>query len=139
MKRYSRTWWFVIFLSSVVIGGMTFLLLRYLTNWDSLQLILGVTVLAFLGDLLMAVSMEAAAPTKIDVGPGEKAFYNDALLETAVVISGFESSPHGRVSVRGETWRAVRASDDSGVLVVGTRVYVNGRNDLTLVVSAKAS
>jgi membrane protein implicated in regulation of membrane protease activity len=94
---------------------------------------------AFLGDLAVALSMEAVAPTKVDIGPGEKTFVRDMPPERATVISGFDTSEHGQVSIRGESWQAVRALDDTGILSKGTAVHVVERRGLTLVVSAKAS
>ena len=75
------------------------------------------------------------ARSKIDIGPGEKGLVGDRPSETTTVISGFDTSDRGQVSIRGETWQTVRAPDDSGSLPKGTAVQVVERKGLTLVVS----
>ena len=72
IKRYSKTWWATIFLTSLVIGIAAFLLLGNLTDWQTLKLMIAVGLLVFAGDLIMAFTMEAVAPTKVHIGPGEK-------------------------------------------------------------------
>lgn len=123
----------------MVIGISAFLLLGNLTDWQTLKLVVAASVLTFLGDVVMAISMEAVAPTKVDIGPGEKNLVTDMPSESATVISGFDTSPQGQVLVRGEIWRAIRATEDSGILSKGTSARVVDRKGLTLIISAKAS
>jgi membrane protein implicated in regulation of membrane protease activity len=82
--------------------------------------------------------MEAIAPTKVSIGPGEKHLDSDPASETATIMSGFDSISYGQVSVRGETWRAIRAPDDTGNLTTGMSVNVVDRDGLTLVVSTRS-
>lgn len=125
--------------TSVLVGGTTFLLARRFTDFDVLSLVGVAAVSAFVADLAIAVAMEAIAPTRVAIGPGEKALNSELPSERATIITGFDSSPHGQVSVRGETWRAVRAPGDTGVLSTGMVVRVVDRNGLTLVVSARSA
>lgn len=78
------------------------------------------------GDLLTALIMERAAPTKLTVGPGE------GLTTHAEVLEGFADCHSGLVIVRGERWRATCASTTN--LTVGERVQVVDRHGLTLIV-----
>ncbi len=139
MKRFSRIWWIAILFSSVIGGVTIFLLFAVLTDWSTPKIILVVSILTLIGDLIVALSMEAVAPTKVNIGPGERNTNTDLPSEFATVISGFKNSPQGQVSVRGETWRAIRAPEDSGSLSEGSPVQVVDRNGLTLVISTKAS
>ncbi len=120
-----------------VAGGLAFLLLKLLLSWDDPRLLVALMAIALLCELLVAIDMEATAPSKIDIGPGEKGLASDTPSETATVVAGFDSSDRGEVSIRGETWQAVRASGDSGLLLIGTAVLVVERKGLTLVVSAE--
>ena len=135
MKRYSFTWWLVILPTSVTVGGTTILFTSNLTDWSVMTLVAVAVVLTFLTDLAIAASMEAIAPTKVSIGPGEKHLDSDLASEKATVMSGFDGTPHGQVSVRGETWRAIRAPDDTGTLTTEMSVDVVDRDGLTLVVS----
>ena len=136
MKRYSRLWWMSLLLSSVVTGSVAFLVLLNLTDWSIPKLVVASGILMLIGDLTLALTMEKVAPTKIAVGPGERYLHTDRSSDKAIVLSGFGGSPTGQVSVRGETWQAVRAPGDEGNLSEGTIVHVVERISLTLVVSA---
>jgi membrane protein implicated in regulation of membrane protease activity len=138
MKRYSLTWWLVILPTSVTVGGTTILLTSSLTDWDVTTRVAVAVFLTFLADLAIAASMEAIAPTKVSIGPGEKHLDSDLTSEKAIIMSGFDSTSHGQVSVRGETWRAIRAPDDTGALTTGMSVNVVDRNGLTLVVTTRS-
>jgi len=139
MKRFSRIWWIAILFSSVIGGVTVFLLFAVLTDWPTPKIILVVAILTFIGDLIVALSMEAVAPTKVNIGLGERSTNTDLPSELATVISGFKNSPQGQVSVRGETWSAIRAPEDSGSLSEGSAVQVVDRNGLTLVISTKVN
>jgi membrane-bound ClpP family serine protease len=136
MKRYSPMWWMVVLPTSVVVGGTAFLLAGYLTDWGVPGRIAAALVLTVAADLAIAASIQVFAPTKVNIGPGERALNSELPSETARVIAGFEASSHGRVSIRGETWRATRAPGDVVPLTTGMHVNVVERDGLTLVVSA---
>ena len=138
MKRYSLLWWLVFLPTSVVVGGTTFLLAGLLTDWVFLERIAAALILTFAADLAIAVSIQAVAPTKVSIGPGERTLNSELPSETATVICGFDSSSRGRVSVRGETWQAMRAPGDVVRLTAGMNVNVVARDGLTLVVSANS-
>ena len=137
MKRYSIAWWLVILPTSVTVGGTTILLTSNFTDWGIMPLIAVAAVSTVIADLAIAASMEAIAPTKVSIGPGEKHLVSDLASEKATIMSGFDSISHGQVSVRGEMWRAIRAPDDTGTLTVGMSVNVVDRDGLTLVVSTR--
>lgn len=132
-------WWSVILPTSVVIGIPTFFLVRELTGWGLLENAAAALVATLVADLIIAASMEAVAPTRVHIGPGEKTLDSEMPDEKATVVSGFDTSPNGRVSIRGETWSATRSPDDYGALSAGMVVTVVDRNGLNLVVSAKPS
>jgi membrane protein implicated in regulation of membrane protease activity len=138
MKRYSLTWWLVILPTSVTVGGTTILLTSNFTDWGVIAIVAVAVVSTFLADLAIAASMEAIAPTKVSIGPGEKHLDSDLASEKATIMSGFDSISHGQVSVRGETWRAIRAPDDTGTVITGMSVNVVDRNGLTLVITTRS-
>lgn len=135
MKRHSLLWWLVMLPTSVLVGGTTFLLVRHFTDLTLLQLVAVAMIAAFLADVGIAAAMQAIAPSWVNIGPGEKVLKSDRPSEQATILSGFGYSPEGHVSVRGETWRAVRAPDDTGAISAGMVVSVVDRYGLTLVVS----
>ena len=135
MKRYSPTWWLVVLPTSLNVGCTTFLLTGYFTDWGLTARAAAAFALALAADLAIAALIEVFAPTKVNIGPGERALDSELPSETARVVGGFESSPNGRVSVRGETWRATCAPDNSIRLTAGMDVNVVARDGLTLIVS----
>lgn len=139
IRHYSVLWWLAIIAIAGIVGGLSFLLLKLLFSWDDPRLLVALIAVGLLCELLMAIEMQATAPSKIDIGPGEKGLVSDTPSETATVISGFDSLARGQVSIRGETWQAVRAPEDLGLLPIGSAVQVLERKGLTLVVSAKNS
>ncbi|MDH3728053.1 MAG: NfeD family protein [Myxococcales bacterium] len=134
--RFSRRWWLVIGATTLVIGAAVFLVLRYWTALALEQLILYWLIITFVGDVITAISMEAVAPTRVTIGPGDRQFDADHLAEVAVVVVGFDDAGQGRVRIRGETWRARQAETDRVSLQSGTEVRVVARDGLTLVVAA---
>ncbi|HKL63083.1 MAG TPA: NfeD family protein, partial [Woeseiaceae bacterium] len=133
----SLTWWLVILPTSITVGGSSILLTSILTDWSLFARVAVAVLATSLADLAIAAWMEAIAPTRIHIGPGEKYLVSDTAAERATVISGFDPLPHGLVSIRGETWRAIRAPGDAGTLTIGMSVSVVERQGLTLVVSAR--
>ena len=136
MRRYSIAWWFSILPTTVIVGGPVFLALVYQTDWGIGARLAVTLISALFVDLAIAVWMERVAPTKVRVGPGERQSENEIPADKAIVLSGFDKSPEGRISVRGETWAAVKSPGDTANLAAGTAVSVVDRVGLILVVSA---
>lgn len=137
--RFSFGWWLVIAATTTAVGVLAVALLVLLTElrlWQLLLVWAGITVL---GDVVMAIAMEASAPVRVIVGPGDRRFDADDFREAAVVVSGFGNASSGAVRVRGETWRARRAETDRTALEPGVKVRILRRDGLTLVVSGEAS
>jgi membrane protein implicated in regulation of membrane protease activity len=120
----------------LIVGGTTYQLTGYLTDWGLTARAAAAFALALAVDLAIAALIEVFAPTKVNIGPGERALDSELPSETARVVGGFDSSPNGRVSVRGETWRATLAPDNGIRLTAGMDVSVVARDGLTLIVSA---
>ncbi|MEJ2604933.1 MAG: NfeD family protein [Gammaproteobacteria bacterium] len=136
MKRYSFAWWLVILPTSVTVGGSLILLASIVTDWSLFVRLAVAALAAAFADLAIAAWMESTAPTRVHVGPGEKYLSSDPSTERALVVSGFDTVPDGHVSIRGETWRAIRAPGDTGALTAGMFVSVVDREGLTLIVTA---
>lgn len=136
MKRFSILWWSIILPTSVIVGLPTFFLVGHFADWEIPERTAVAVIATLAADLLIAASMEAVAPTKVNIGPGEKALKSEALAEKAIIVSGFDSSRHGQVSIRGETWSATRLPDDTEVLSAGMSVRVVARDELNLIVSS---
>ena len=136
--RFSRRWWLVIGTATVIVGAAAYLALQYWTALSLEQLILYWLIITFAGDVITAISMEAVAPTRVTIGPGDRQFDADDPMELAVVV-GFDDDGRGRVRIRGETWRARQAEDDHSSLESGAEVKVVARDGLTLVVAATNS
>lgn len=134
--RFSRRWWFIIGITTLVIGAAAFLVLRFATGLTLGQVVLYWLVATLVGDVITAISMEAVAPTRVTIGPGDRRLDTDFPAELALVDSTFDDSRNGRVRIRGETWWARQATDDMTSLEAGSQVRVIGRDGLTLIVSA---
>jgi membrane-bound ClpP family serine protease len=137
MKRHSLIWWLVILPTSAIVGGTTYLFAGLFTDWDILSRVAAALIATFVVDLATAALMESIAPTKVNIGPGEKRLFSESSSEKAKVICGFGASSQGRVSVRGETWLATRAPGETDSVTLGMEVNVVARDGLTLTVSAK--
>ena len=133
MRRFSSLWWASILLSSLVTGGGSFLLINALTDLPIETVIKISVVMILVGDLLLALWMQAVSPTRILVGPGDRRMKDDSTDEIGIVIADFRSGS-GSVSVRGESWRAVQAAECEHPLLAESRVRVLERRGLTLVV-----
>lgn len=133
-SRFSRGWWLAIAATTLAIGVAALLVLVSGAGLSLEELVVFWLVATFVGDLLTALAMEAAAPTRLTLAPGERRLDSDRALEVATVISGFGASGIGRVRIRGETWRARPAHDDRRALEAGARVRILEREGLTLVV-----
>ena len=136
MKRYSTAWWLAIVPTTAVVGVPIFLVLGNQTDWGVPGRVALALACAFAVDLAIAAWMERIAPTRVSIAPGERLTVADVAIEEAIVIDGFDASAEGRVSVRGETWSAIRSPDDTEEIAAGMTVSVVDRDGLSLVVSA---
>ena len=116
-------------------GGGSFLLLSLLTDWPTLTVAKVSVVLIFAGDIVLALIMEAVSPTHVKIGPGDRRHHAEQPQELGKVIADFQGR-QGRVSIRGETWRARQSADCAAPLEVGAAVRIVAREGLTLVVEA---
>ncbi len=137
-KRFSLEWWSWLASGALVFGGCTGLFLYQQGSISGINFILLVVAVSFVGDLALALSFEAIAPTRVIIGPGDRVQRGSAVKETASIISGFENSAEGKVTVRGEIWAARCVSADSYSLAVGENVRVLGREGLTLLIAGRA-
>ena len=137
--RFSRRWWLIIGVTTLVVGTAVFLVLRFATGLTLEQVIIYWLVATLVGDVITAISMEAVAPTRVTIGPGDRRLDTDLPAELAVVESAFDDSGNGRVRIHGETWWARRATDDMTDLEAGNQVQIVGRDGLTLIVSTDSS
>ena len=135
MERFSSLWWFSILLSSVVTGGGSFVLLTVLTELPTETVIKISVMFVLVGDVVLALLMQAVSPTRITLGPGERRRKTELPMELGTVISDFEDR-RGRVSIRGERWRARQTAGCSATLKAGALVRVVDREGLTLVVTS---
>ena len=133
-----RAWWGIMLVSTIVIGLTTAYLLDRFTGLQKLGFLGVLLFVMFLGDVLVALGMQKVAPTKISIGPGERATRDDLPAETATVVAHFDGDS-GRVSVRGETWNARTDDRPNGPVRRGDVVRVLRRDGLTLVVAAVKS
>ena len=114
-------------------------MLGYQTEWSAAVRIAVALFSALVVDLATAAWMERIAPTRVRIGPGERGTDSETAIEEAIVLSGFEGSTTGRVSVRGESWTAIRCPDDTADLSAGMAVRVVDRVGLNLVVSTRST
>ncbi len=133
MERYSILWWATILLSSIVTGGSTFVSLTLFTDLSIQTIVIASVTLILIGDIALALMMEAFSPTRIMVGPGESRLKHHVPMETGTVIKAFENG-HGVIAIRGERWKARQSKSCGAVLETGATVYVTERDGLTLFV-----
>lgn len=138
MKRFSAIWWIIIAADSVVVAGVAFFLLSTRTDLGSIEMLATGLVIVIIADLAVALGMEAVAPTRVSVGPGERRSKRDDISEVAVITGEFDASGRGRVSVRGETWSARIEPSGRSLPPRGSKVRVVGREGLDLIVSVDA-
>lgn len=120
-----------------VIGIETFVLIALaawvLTRLDRLleptALLVGAAIVVA-GDVVTAAVMQKLAPSRIVVRPGEDRG------DSAVATADFDADGRGLVSLRGERWnaRALNRTDRPETIRRGDRVFVHGRDGLTLLV-----
>ena len=136
MERFSILWWATILLSSVVTGGGTFVSLTLLTDLSMQTVITASVTLILIGDIALALTMEALSPTRIRIGPGESRLKHDLPLERGTVLKTFEDG-RGAIAIRGERWRARQVETRGEILETGATVRVIEREGLTLVVDGE--
>jgi len=123
--------------TTLAISIAGFLLFPYFSTLSARQFLLLWVCLVAAGDFVTALSMEAVAPTRVAIGPGERRFAADDPKELATVVSGFTDSDVGKVRIRGETWSARLVSTDGPRVQAGYAVRILDRDGLTLLVSAE--
>lgn len=135
MRRYSTAWLAPILLSSVVTGGGTFVLLTVTTDLPLaiVTAVSGASVLV--GDIVLALLMQAVSPTHVTLGPGERRHNAEPPQELGTVATSFRGR-RGFVSIRGETWQARQAIDCGERLETGGVVRIVDREGLMLIVAA---
>lgn len=136
MNRFSRPWWITLAFSSLTVATVGYLVLGQLTDWSPFGRILGVLCLTTAVDFATAKWMESIAPTRVDVGPGEKALITDEAADVGSVVSGFRESRRGMVLIRGEIWKARQEEGDPDSLAIGNHVRIVRRSGLTLIVAS---
>lgn len=134
-RRFSLQWWVWLGCGALLFGLLSVPVLLSLGLESSALLLAGAIGGSIVGDILMALAFEAAAPTRVTVGPGEKQRDDSTIDEAGRVVSGFQTGPQGRVRIRGEIWAARRVGEDPGPLACGAPVRILGREGLTLIVT----
>ncbi len=129
------SWWISLASASCLFGLLTYLALRLTGMVDDDRLALYMLIGIGLGDVLVALSLEVTAPTRVTLGPADRRMASSRLEATAEVVSGFHGSAEGRVQVRGETWQARMADGQAATLPAGSILNVIERDGLVLVVS----
>lgn len=135
IRRFSTSWWISLASASCVFGLLTYLALRLMGMVDDDRLVLYMLAGVGLGDVLVALSLEVTAPTRVTLGPADRRMASSKLKATAEVVSGFDDSSEGRVRVRGETWKARMANGQPAMLPAGSFLNVVDRDGLILIVS----
>ena len=135
MKRHSRFRWAHILLSSIVMGGSSFVAVRLLTDLPIATVAVISLTFVLVGDIALALLMQAISPTHVTLGPGERWHKAEVPLELGTVVHRFDDR-HGKVSIRGETWRARQTNGCAERLHPGNRVRIVERDGLTLIVTA---
>ena len=138
-ERYSPIWWTWIASASSFFAVISFAGLYYFGIFDDLYtLVIAAIVISITGDIVVAYSFEAIAPSEISLAPGERARHDEEVSAAGVVESGFSASAEGRVLVRGELWRARHHEERSVTLDQGDEIRIVGRDGLTLLITEVA-
>lgn len=126
-----------VLLSSAVTGGGSFVLLALTTNLPLATVAAVSVALVLVGDIALALIMQAVSPTRVTLGPGDRRHNAELPRELGIVATNFRDRC-GLVSIRGETWQARQASGCSERLEAGGAVSIVEREGLTLIVAASA-
>ncbi len=135
-KRFTAEWWEWIGVASLIIAASSALLLQTLDLLSREYGFWVILVCVAIGDLLVAFSFEAVAPSEVTIGPGEKIWKDSELRDVGEIVAGFDNVSEGRIRVCGEEWSAELSEDHSNTLQLGDKVEIVGRNGLTLAVRA---
>jgi membrane-bound ClpP family serine protease len=133
-QHFSKEWWSLLISGAVLFGIATAVMLKWMGLVPDLFFVLLVILGACIGDVALALSMEAVSPTNITIAPGERIRHDSDLSETGEVIAGFGSNRTGRILVRGEIWNAKCTDKCTTELEPGGEVRVLGREGLVLLV-----
>ena len=135
-ERYSPEWWAWIASATTVFTVVSFAGLYYFGIFEGLYTLIGTAVaISIVGDIVVAYSFEAIAPSKISLAPGERARHDEEVSTAGTVESGFSESDEGRVIVRGELWRARHFEARVVNLSHGQEIRIVGRDGLTLLIT----
>ena len=137
--RFSKEWWAWIVSTGMTCGAVAVVALYWTGQVSSYQYILVFLIAGGLGDLVLALGLEAVAPTRVTVGPGERLRSNSPLRDRAKVVSEFSADGVGKVSVRGEIWSARCISLEEANLSPGQEVGIAGRDGLKLLIDISAN
>ena len=135
--KYSKEWWLWLANGALFFAVFTVATLYVLGETFSIvELLIFGLLGSVVGDLLMAATIEIAAPTKVTVRLGERRHSNQSTNHNAVVISGFGNTCLGLVEVGGETWNAQISSGQPVSLRPGDRVSIVDRHGLCFMVES---
>ncbi len=134
-ERYSPEWWTWIASATTLFAGVSFGGLYYFGIFEGLYTLIGaVVVISIAGDIVVAYSFEAIAPSRISLAPGERARHDEEISSLGTVESGFDSEATGKITVRGEHWSARHFQGLVVDLKPGTEIRIVGRDGLTLLI-----
>lgn len=102
---------------------------------EGMPLLLWILGILFLGDVLAAIGIEMTAPSRITIGPGERASNDAPMRECAAVLSEVAGDREGRVRIRGETWKARLADPAARPIAAGRQARVVARDGLALLIA----
>jgi len=117
-----------------IVGTLIFLLLD--SGGINGMLIFCIVVAAC--DIIVALGMEAIAPAKVILGPGDRTENNSPVRERARILSEIAQNGACKVQVRGETWDARCNGHSSKTVSTGEEVKIVGREGLTLIIEVGA-
>lgn len=136
-RRFSREWWLWVTSFGLSVAALVVLILVILGRTVSVDVLLWIGIAVVASELLLAVTLELAAPTRITVGPGERFRHDDDVESFARVENDFNEFGQGKVRIGGELWSARRVSGGSRPLRRGDTVAVVDREGLVLVVDSR--
>jgi len=121
---------------TLICGLFTAIALWVVGFVPNITFVLLVVLSACLGDVLLALSLDAINPTRVLVGPGDRKHHNSEVLDKAIVVEDFGADNEGYILVRGEKWRAICQQQSASMLQIGDHVKVIERAGLVLVVES---
>lgn len=121
-----RRLWLVLGVESIVLALLAAWILSRLGKLLEPKSLLVAALIVVIGDVVTALLMQRLAPTAIVVEPGEQRG------RIASAVGDFDHAGRGRVTLRGERWRARAIT--GGPILQGARLRVLAREGLVLVV-----